>query len=131
AVSDALSSRTGVFGVSAGIVDGGKVKMLHQMEVVSSDIEHSVDRLLEIMVALSRKNPSTKSGLCSLPMPQYLADRTAGELRSWLFEDTALRNHLFAFHKNDLDAAGGYTAYLYRTLRKYILENENGWTWAI
>jgi len=130
AVDYVTSIKTGIFGVNAALKTGASLKMVHAVEQVVSHTPIDMEDMLDILIALARKNVTLESGVCSLPVPQHLADRTAGELREFL-EDTALKGYLNRTYPDEINSVGSIENFIYVTIRSFMLKHPNGWAWAI
>jgi hypothetical protein len=130
AVDYVTSATTGIFGVNAALKTGSTLKMVHAVEQVISQTPVDMKDMLDILVALARKNVTLESGVCSLPVPQHLADRTAGELRDFL-EDSSLKAYLNRAHPDEINSVGSIENFIYVSIRAFMLNHPNGWAWAI
>lgn len=130
AVDYVTSDKTGIFGVNAALKTGATLKMVHAVEQVVSQTPITMTDLLDILIGLARKNVTLESGICSLPVPQHLADRTAGELRSFM-EDTSLKGYLNRCYSDEINAVGSMENFIYGTIRRFLIAHPSGWAWAI
>jgi hypothetical protein len=129
-IRSALSDKRGVFAVNAGMKKGNTINTVHLLTIIRNPLGVALQEFLQIMINLSRKNVTVESGICSLPMPQYYADRSAGELREFM-KDRKLIGYLRRTRADEVNAEGGVEQFLYRCIKRYVTEVENGWSWAV
>lgn len=130
AVDYVTSDTTGIYGVNAALKTGATLKMVHAIEQIVAQTPVSMEDMLDILIALARKNVTLESGVCSLPVPQHLADRTAGELRKFL-EDNHLKAYLNRTYPDEINSVGSIEKFIYASVRTFMLGHQNGWAWAI
>jgi len=130
-VDAVLSGRRGIFGVNAALKKGSTINTVHSADVIVDKVGTDMQGILDVLIMLARKNVTLESGICSLPMPQHYADRTAGAIKDFMEGGNSLRTYLRENRVDEINAAGGIEAYIYATIRRFVAETEHGWSWAV